>query len=267
MPDFDKHSEVAAVTIAKRFGGWKEALSSAGFDPKKARLTYQDTELIEELRKVARELGRTPYSPEFSRLSLINSDYLFRRFGSWKNACEQARLTPPVPKPPPRIPPPLKGQRKLKVSEDELRRLYQEEGLSASAIARKYGVSRTPVLRAMKDYGIQIKRLHYSLPRETTIETMVCAEMERRGITFAKQQVVDGIYLVDALILGARIVVECDGTYWHDSDEARLRDQRRDRYLQSRGYQVFRFPEAAIRADVGGCVQRIVDALIDRYKR
>jgi len=45
------------------------------------------------------------------------------------------------------------------------------------------------------------------------------------------------------------------------------RDQKKDRYLESRGYRVLRFPEAAIRADVHGCVQRVVDALIDRYKK
>ena len=32
MVEFDKHSSLASVTLAKRFKGWKGALESAGFD-------------------------------------------------------------------------------------------------------------------------------------------------------------------------------------------------------------------------------------------
>ncbi len=65
----------------------------------------------------------------------------------------------------------------------------------------------------------------------------------------------------------ARIVVECDGEYWHGSPEAKKRDAKRDRYLTSRGYRVMRFPEAAILADVAACVQSIVAALVKTYER
>jgi hypothetical protein len=53
MDEFQRESKVSPVTVSKRFGGWKKALASAGFDPQKARLTYQDIEMVEELRRVA----------------------------------------------------------------------------------------------------------------------------------------------------------------------------------------------------------------------
>ena len=159
-----------------------------------------------------------------------------------------------------------KGQRKLQIHKDELQYLYEVEGLSASAIAIRLNVGRGTVLRRMEEFGIPVKKLHYTMPRETAIEAKIYQELERRGVTFVKQQVIDGLWVADALIPGARVVVECDGEYWHALPEMIERDRKKDGYLKSRGYKVFRFPEAAIHSDVQGCVQRIVDALINRYK-
>jgi hypothetical protein len=35
MEEFEANSEIAAVTLAKRFRGWSAALASGGFDPSK----------------------------------------------------------------------------------------------------------------------------------------------------------------------------------------------------------------------------------------
>ncbi|MGO8927419.1 MAG: homing endonuclease associated repeat-containing protein [Limisphaerales bacterium] len=53
MDEFRRESKTSPVTAAKQFGGWKKGLASAGFDPQKARLTYQDIEMVEELRRVS----------------------------------------------------------------------------------------------------------------------------------------------------------------------------------------------------------------------
>jgi len=71
------------------------------------------------------------------------------------------------------------------------------------------------------------------MPRETTIETLMYGELERRGITFVKQSVIDGLWVVDALIPGPKVVIECDGEYWHRKPEMERRDARRDSYLRS----------------------------------
>lgn len=268
MDEFNKESNISPVTLAKRFNGWKGALESAGFDPKKSRLTYHEIELIEELKKVATLIGRTPSTREFDENSTFSSSTVIQRLGSWVDACKKAGLSAYVPQKPPSPPGGWnKGVRKFNIAEDDLRYFYEVEGLSASAIATQFGVHRNTVLRRMHEFGIRVKKLHYSMPRETSIETKLYQELERRGVTFVKQQVVDGLWVVDALIPGARIAIECDGEYWHSLPEMVERDKKKDSYLRSRGYQVFRFPEEAINADVKGCVQRIVDALIDLYKK
>ncbi len=269
MDEFRDNSKVSPQTLVARFHGWTAALASSGFDAKKARLTYQDIDLLEELRRVAHEFGRTPSCPEFDAKSKMSSSTTSQRFGgSWEKACIAAGLKPFVPTKPPNVVAGWnRGHRKLEISREDLQYLYDVEGLSASAIATKLKVSRGTVLRRMGEYEISVKRLHYSMPRETSIEAKMYAELERRGVTFVKQQVVDGLWVVDALVPGARVVIECDGEYWHSLPDAVAKDKRKDAYLSSRGFTVLRFPEAAINADVAGCVQRVVDVLIDRLNK
>jgi len=270
MQEFRREGSMSPETLAARFKGWRGALSSAGFDPRKARLTYQDIDLLEELRRVASSSGRTPGATEFDEVSSMSSSAFLHRFGSWKAACESAGLKAPVSASP-RFPkghvPANKGRRKLTLSLEDVKYLYEAEGLSQAAIAQRFGVGHGTVSRFMKEHGIESRRLHYSMPRETTIESLMYAELERRGVTFVKQQVIDGLWVVDAVIPGAKMVIECDGEYWHSLPEMQKRDRRKDAYLKARGYRVLRFPEAAIRADAKACVQRVVDALIDRYKQ
>jgi hypothetical protein len=143
MSQFDEHSKIAAVTVEKRFKGWKNALASAGFDPAKTRVKYDDQELKDELVRVARELGHTPSTPEFaSRSNVSASTVALRLGGSWAAACRSVGLSPPISKKPPPIGGWNKGHRKFSISKDDLTYLYETEGLSASAIAARLGTSK-----------------------------------------------------------------------------------------------------------------------------
>ena len=266
MLQFEEHSEVAVVTVSKRFKGWKNALAAAGFDPTKTRTRYDEQELKNELTRVAAQLGHTPSSDEFDECSDFSASTVSRRLGgSWVSACRSSELPPPIIKNKLQVVGGWnKGQRKFIIAKDELLYLYETEGLSASAIAVRLGTSKNSVLRALREHGIAIKRLHYSMPRATSIEELMYRELERRNVPFAKQQVVDGLYLVDAIIIGPRIVIECDGEYWHSLPGALERDQKKTRYLQSRGYIVLRFSEAVLKADIQACGQKVVEALLSR---
>jgi very-short-patch-repair endonuclease len=61
-----------------------------------------------------------------------------------------------------------------------------------------------------------------------------------------------------------RIVVECDGHDWHErTPEQASRDKRRDRFLQRRGYLVFRFTGRDIVHDPRGCASDVLGAIMD----
>jgi very-short-patch-repair endonuclease len=105
------------------------------------------------------------------------------------------------------------------------------------------------------------------MPRETSIETLMYRELERRNVPFSRQQVIDGRFLVDAVIVGPKIIIECDGDYWHALPGRPEKDAKRQKYLESHGYKVLRFSEAAIKSDIQQCGSIVVAALFERIKK
>lgn len=75
----------------KRFGTWGGAIERAGLE---SNVTYgaTDDELIEELQRLASELGRSPAARHMSERGKFGENTYLRRFGSWNNALENAGL-------------------------------------------------------------------------------------------------------------------------------------------------------------------------------
>jgi very-short-patch-repair endonuclease len=68
-----------------------------------------------------------------------------------------------------------------------------------------------------------------------------------------------GPYRVDIAILGAKIVVECDGHAFHAMTKEQVaRDNKRDRYLQSEGWRVLRFSGSEIHNRLSACADEVI---------
>jgi very-short-patch-repair endonuclease len=71
--------------------------------------------------------------------------------------------------------------------------------------------------------------------------------------------------------LAIKICVEIDGQETHKTKEQRLKDYRRERFLQASGFHVVRFTASEIFVDADACVQellaiaRTLDKNIDAY--
>ena len=81
-----------ASTYRRRFGSWKEALETAGFDPPQPTVT--DADLIAELRRLADEISDVPTYDEMVSNGRHGAATYARRFGSWNAALEAAGFTP-----------------------------------------------------------------------------------------------------------------------------------------------------------------------------
>lgn len=90
---------------------------------------------------------------------------------------------------------------------------------------------------------------------ETSIESLIRKVLEKKGVDF-KQETKIGKYYADFLIPDSRLIIECDGEYWHRSDYAKRRDLRKDKFLASEGYEVYRFAEKEIKESRGSCVEK-----------
>ncbi|MFQ6009652.1 MAG: homing endonuclease associated repeat-containing protein [Candidatus Aenigmatarchaeota archaeon] len=84
-----------ASTYSDRFGSWNKAVKAAGLEPynQKFEKQYSNEELLNVLKKKAKELGRTPHVSDIDAdKSIASIAIYYQRFGSFKNALKEAGL-------------------------------------------------------------------------------------------------------------------------------------------------------------------------------
>lgn len=90
------------------------------------------------------------------------------------------------------------------------------------------------------------RRCHRLFSGESSIETIIRLQLEKMSESF-EQEVKFGKYHVDFYLPNRKLVLECDGEYWHKTEKARQRDRKKDKFLQAQGYKVLRLAEQDIR--------------------
>lgn len=80
------------------------------------------------------------------------------------------------------------------------------------------------------------------------LELSVAKTLNSLNIKYEPQKII-GFYLVDFYIDDLNLIIEVDGSFWHDKPERKQRDKRRDAWLRSKGYKVIRLTELAIKTD------------------
>lgn len=90
----DERGPYAVSVYQRAFSSWTTALQKAGFDPVQYR--YSDKELLEALRRITTDLGRSPQVTD----AMEDDDFpslqvYYDRFDSWANALERAGIEPP----------------------------------------------------------------------------------------------------------------------------------------------------------------------------
>lgn len=75
-----------------RFGSWRDALKAAGFEDRPPQQQIPDTDLLNELRRLAEDLGASPTKPQMNELGNYHADTYIRHLDSWQQALEAANL-------------------------------------------------------------------------------------------------------------------------------------------------------------------------------
>lgn len=92
LQEYDMHSSTAYYN---NFGSWGNALREAGYRPHWLRPTRE--ELLEELKRLAEKIGRSPRVQDVDKKSEYSSSAYYAEFGSWNNGLRGAGLTPNRP--------------------------------------------------------------------------------------------------------------------------------------------------------------------------
>lgn len=96
--------------------------------------------------------------------------------------------------------------------------------------------------------------------KATNIENLLRYALLRKGINFIEQATI-GPWSIDFLLPDYMACVEADGEFWHGTMEARLKDRRKDAWLQSKGYLVFHFDGKELIQDSDYCVNRMMKSI------
>jgi len=72
----------------------KSPIIRSQYPHNKGKNLYTDEQLIDELQRVAREIGHTPTDTEFRKHGNCSTAVYWKQFGSWVRACELAGLKP-----------------------------------------------------------------------------------------------------------------------------------------------------------------------------
>lgn len=96
LPRFEDMAEYGAFsphTYARRFGSWGEAKAEAGLDEEtRTSRRIPEPKLVDALRELADELGKTPTQEEMSEYGRYSHRPYYRAFDSWEDALETAGL-------------------------------------------------------------------------------------------------------------------------------------------------------------------------------
>ena len=104
---------------------------------------------------------------------------------------------------------------------------------------------------------LAIWKLQHTKTRDTDIERLMESALVNRNIPYLKQVPIGGIALVDFL-LSNKIIIQCDGDYWHSEKKNKGRDRKQDLVLFSKGYRVYRFWGSEIKKSANDCIDKII---------
>jgi very-short-patch-repair endonuclease len=100
--------------------------------------------------------------------------------------------------------------------------------------------------------------------KESNIERKVRIELTKRKIKYQQEYPVrigkrKWCYHLDFFIPELNLDIEADGAYWHTLNDAKKRDERKDKRLNKQNIIVVRLSEAEILEDVSKAVDRAID--------
>lgn len=93
--------------------------------------------------------------------------------------------------------------------------------------------------------------------KDTSIELKIEAELQKQKINYQKQVPLCKIAIVDFYLPEYRIVIECDGDYWHSREKTKIKDIEKTRVLTFNGFNVYRFWGHEINESAEKCIKSL----------
>ena len=80
--EFSRHTGISQTAVRTHFGTWKNLRAAVGLAPLKTRnQVYSDDEILDDVERLSRELGRFPGAMDLERHGRFAPATYYRRFG------------------------------------------------------------------------------------------------------------------------------------------------------------------------------------------
>lgn len=99
-----------------------------------------------------------------------------------------------------------------------------------------------------------------AMPRVSSLESRMAEAFKGIGLSPIPQFTIS-YYIVDFAFPDEKLAVECDGSYWHGRPEQKVKDERKDSFLNKRGWRVLRIGENDIKASPEACAKLVQEYL------
>lgn len=106
------------------------------------------------------------------------------------------------------------------------------------------------------------KGCHYvnvaNLRGRTDIELAMAKALKSARIKYQEQVPMYGRWVVDFVIPSRKLVVLCDGKYWHNRPKVKAKDRGQTNYLRKCGWSVLRFTCEEIKKSMDDCLAQVL---------
>lgn len=92
--------------------------------------------------------------------------------------------------------------------------------------------------------------------RDTSIEIKMQDILRQHGYFFKTQMPICNICIPDIILPERKIIIQCDGDYWHNYPDGNEQDRKQDEILTKNGWRVIRFWEHEINENIQDCLRR-----------
>ena len=139
---------------------------------------------------------------------------------------------------------------------------YKPSEITKRKISLAHKGKKRPPFSEEHKKKLSIARIKYMTSgkhkfKDTSIEIIMENELKRKNIYYEKQVPLCKVCIADFYLPQYRIVIFCDGTYWHSREINQGRDIAQDTVLTFNGFNVYRFTEVEIKKSVKKCIRDI----------
>lgn len=107
----------------------------------------------------------------------------------------------------------------------------------------------------------QLKNNH--LKQGTSIELIMENLLKSLDINYEFQYNFNNKFLCDFAIVDKKIIIECDGDYWHNREDNKKRDKAKNAYIEKCGWKIIRFWEHDIKNNLNNIKDSVLQVILE----